>query len=59
FISRNVMDYDYTYQDEFTEDQYKRIRHVLENSPLIPGIKRSRPGGTKCSGNIPEMRFME
>lgn len=42
FISRNVMDYDYTYQDEFTADQYQRIRHVLENSPLIPGVKKNR-----------------
>ena len=40
FVSHNVMDYDYTYQDEFTQDQYKRMRHVLENSPLIPGIKK-------------------
>ncbi len=59
FISRNVMDYEYTYQDEFTADQYKRIRHVLENSPLIPGIKKSRKGATKCTGEIPEMVFME
>lgn len=59
FISRNVMDYEYTYQDEFTADQYKRIRHVLENSPLIPGIKKSRKGATKCTGGIPEMVFME
>lgn len=40
FVAHNVMDYDYTYQDEFTQDQYKRMRHVLENSPLIPGIKK-------------------
>lgn len=44
FISRNVMDYEYTYQDEFTRDQYKRIRHVLENSPLVPGVKKNRNG---------------
>ncbi|MDE5612010.1 MAG: zinc-dependent metalloproteinase lipoprotein [Odoribacter sp.] len=42
FVARNVMDYDYTYHDEFTADQYQRIRHVLENSPLIPGIKKNR-----------------
>ncbi len=40
FVSRNIMDYEYTYQDEFTPDQYKRVRHVLENSPLIPGLKK-------------------
>lgn len=40
FVSRNMMDYEYTYQDEFTPDQYKRVRHVLENSPLIPGPKK-------------------
>jgi len=58
FVSRNVMDYEYTYEDEFTADQYKRIRHVLENSPLIPGIKKPRPG-TKGVGGVPELRFME
>lgn len=44
FISRNVMDYEYTYQDEFTREQYKRIRHVLENSPLVPGVKKNHDG---------------
>ena len=54
FISRNIMDYEYTYQDEFTEEQYKRIRHVLENSPLIPGIKKNnRKSNTKCGEDLP------
>lgn len=39
FISRNIMDYDYSRMDQFTTDQYLRVRHVLENSPLIPGPK--------------------
>lgn len=39
FISRNIMDYDYSFMDQFTPDQYLRVRHVLENSPLIPGPK--------------------
>lgn len=48
------MDYEYTYQDEFTEEQYKRIRHVLENSPLIPGIKKNnRKSNTKCGEDLP------
>ena len=33
------MDYDYSLMDQFTTDQYLRVRHVLENSPLIPGPK--------------------
>lgn len=39
FTSYNIMDYDYSYMDRFTADQFLRIRHVLEHSPLIPGPK--------------------
>lgn len=39
FTSFNIMDYDYSYMNQFTADQFLRIRHVLENSPLIPGPK--------------------
>ncbi|MEG1950368.1 MAG: zinc-dependent metalloproteinase lipoprotein [Odoribacter sp.] len=39
FISYNIMDYDYSYLNQFTPDQRKRVRYVLENSPLIPGPK--------------------
>lgn len=39
FISYNVMDYDYSYMNQFTANQYERVRHVLQNSPLIPGPK--------------------
>lgn len=40
FISTNIMDYIYSYSNEFTLDQRKRIRHVLSYSPLIPGPKK-------------------
>lgn len=39
FISYNLMDYDYSYLNQFTPDQRKRVRHVLENCPFIPGPK--------------------
>ena len=39
FTSYNIMDYDYSYLNRFTPDQRLRVRHVLENSPLIPGPK--------------------
>lgn len=42
FISYNIMDYDYTYQNQFTPDQRKRVRLVLEYSPLVPGPKAER-----------------
>lgn len=39
FTSYNIMDYEVSYMDRFTADQFLRIRHVLEHSPLIPGPK--------------------
>ena len=39
FTSYNVMDYSYSYMNQFTADQFLRVRHVLEHSPLIPGPK--------------------
>lgn len=39
FISTNIMDYVDGYLNRFTPDQRKRVRHVLERSPLIPGPK--------------------
>ena len=39
FDARNIMDYYWTLADEFTSDQRSRMRHVLENSPVIPGPK--------------------
>lgn len=42
FVSRNIMDYGCSYSDQFTADQKKRVRHVLQYSPLIPGPKASQ-----------------
>lgn len=40
YKSHNIMDYDCTYMDQFTQDQKARTRHVLTYSPLIPGPKK-------------------
>lgn len=42
FVSHNIMDYDFSYFDQYTRDQRTRTRHVLENSSLIPGPKQPR-----------------
>ena len=42
FVSHNIMDYAYSYLDEFTADQRLRVRHVLDYSPMIPGPKQTR-----------------
>lgn len=39
FISTNIEDYTAGYVDEITPDQRKRIRHVLNYSPMVPGPK--------------------
>lgn len=39
FISYNVMDYSIGWCNRFSDDQKKRIRHVLMYSPLRPGPK--------------------
>ncbi len=39
FTSTNIMDYDFSEKNRFTNDQRTRVRHVLEYSPLIPGPK--------------------
>lgn len=39
FVSYNVMDYTYSYVNQFTPQQRERIRHVLTYSPLIAGPK--------------------
>ena len=44
FTSTNIMDYAFTYANEFTPDQRTRIRHVLMYSPLIPGPKKGQSG---------------
>lgn len=43
FSSRNIMDYTWTWGNEFTPDQRERMRHVLNYSPLIPGPKYDQP----------------
>lgn len=40
--SHNIMDYAFSYSDQFTQDQHDRIRHVLTYSPLIPGPKKNQ-----------------
>jgi len=39
FTSLNIMDYYYSYKQEFTPQQRARIRHVLNYCSLIPGPK--------------------
>lgn len=58
FVSYNIMDYDYSYLNMFTANQRKRVRHVLENSPLIPGPKYTdyRTRNTR-STEIPKQRL--
>ncbi len=59
FISRNYMDYDYSYLELFTPDQFLRVRHVLENSPLLPGPKNILVTKVACEETIPPIRTME
>lgn len=42
FESHNIMDYAYSYLDEFSQQQRDRVRHVLNYSPMIPGPKSTR-----------------
>lgn len=60
FTSYNIMDYDFSYLNQFTLNQRERVRHVLENSPLIPGPKsdasRSR---SNPDLEIPEARTIK
>ncbi|MCM1518838.1 MAG: zinc-dependent metalloproteinase lipoprotein [Pseudoflavonifractor sp.] len=48
FVSRNIMDYAFSYSDEFTPDQRARTRHVLMYSPLIPGPKATSGGKSRA-----------
>lgn len=58
FTSYNIMDYDYSYLDRFTPDQYTRVRHVLENSPLIPGPKNISVTKSMTATDLPVIRIM-
>lgn len=42
YEAHNIMDYAYCFYNEITLEQRKRIRHILNYSPLIPGPKESR-----------------
>ncbi len=59
FVSYNIMDYDFSHLNQFTLDQYKRIRHVLENSPLIPGPKNITVTKSFTDDVKPEIRLMK
>lgn len=39
FFSANIMDYEWSYSDRFTNQQMARMRHVLYYSPTVPGTK--------------------
>lgn len=58
YNSTNIMDYYVSYSNEFTENQRKRTRHVLNYSPMIPGPKLNSK--TKSNDQtVPEMRYIE
>ena len=63
FEARNIMDYFWTLADEFTADQRARMRHVLENSPIIPGPKyeqtRTRSVGSEVEPPIRTMKLVK
>lgn len=59
FVSYNIMDYDFSHLNQFTLEQYKRIRHVLENSPLIPGPKNIIVTKSLSEDVKPEIRIMK
>ena len=52
FLSINIMDYAFGYQNHFTQDQHSRMRHVLLYSPLIPGPKKDRTKVHPASGEV-------
>ena len=59
FISTNIMDYFCSYQNRFTANQYSRVRHVLENSPLIPGPKNIITTKVAREDIVPAARAIE
>lgn len=59
FISTNIEDYPTTYGDEITPDQRKRIRHVLNYSPMMPGPKIPITLNIKSKSNNPTHLVME
>lgn len=60
FISRNLMDYAICHSNQFTTGQRKRVRHVLEHSPLMPGPKFEHPQSRNAEfAAIPPFRFIK
>lgn len=39
FISINIMDYEWSFSDRFTQEQVNRMRHTLYYAPTVPGEK--------------------
>lgn len=48
----NVMDYEFSFQNKFTPQQKERVRFVLNNSPFVPGPKRSKTRTRTTEGVI-------
>ncbi|MEG1563456.1 MAG: zinc-dependent metalloproteinase lipoprotein [Bacteroides sp.] len=44
FTSYNIMDYSYSYSNQFTPDQCERIRYILTYGILMPGPKLGQTG---------------
>lgn len=49
FTSQNIMDYSWSYANQFTADQRARVRNVLTYSPLIPGPKMASTTKTRSA----------
>ncbi len=58
FYSYNLMDYEMSYADRFTNDQRARIRHVLSYSPLTPGPKKGRSASTRAPEGVLDVEPM-
>ncbi len=56
FVSRNIMDYSYTYLNEFTPEQRKRMRHVLYYGLTTPGVKKRKVHTTGRAIQADELR---
>lgn len=53
FDSRNLMDYAFSYSDQFSADQNARVRHVLTYSPLVPGPKKGQSSTRSVASEEP------
>lgn len=49
FTSYNIMDYDYSYCNQFTSNQRQRTRHVLMYGLLMPGPKVTQSSTTRSA----------